>query len=423
MLSEFKHGQAYQHLEKGQHLESLGRMDEAMVEFKRAVEADPSMASAHTALGHHYQRKGLLTKAADEFRSAALLGGDSEAYFNLGRALSDLERYPEAADAFRNCLALDAEDPGARYELSFVDCAQGRYREGLVGFEALAQQFPDDWELELAQANCHIGLQEFAAAEQHLRQALLQAPPSADVSGIREALSASMRHLEFSPRQVLSLKDHFYAEYGMVVLGTAQDDGLNVPLYQSKTIAHRDIGVTLYRLLALMREYDWQLTALVAVDSDSQPIAIALSQLLNVAVRSVDELGADDFALVIMANCSQPELCEVALEHMPGHHISFAFSLRTEPEPVVLTDLVGIACSGTCKLPWQRPRRRPPEVAASCILRAFTAVAEEDNLAQQTEYYALRHRLLRFFDLSSELRTSGPMASPDGLGGPSAPHA
>ena len=408
MLSEFKHGLAYQHLEKGQHLESLGRMDEAMVEFKRAVEADPSMANAHIALGHHYQRKGLLTKATDEFRSAALLSDDSEAYFNLGRALSDLERYPEAAEAFNKCLTLDAEDPSARYELSFVDCAQGRYQEGLAGFQALAKQFPDDWELELAQANCHIGLHDFAAAEQHLRQALSQAPPSADVSGVREALSASLRHLEFPAGQALNLKDHFYAEYGMVMLGTAQDDGLKVPLYQSRTFAYRDVAVTLYRLLAVMREYDWQLTGLVGVDMDAQPIAIALSQLLNVPVLGVDELHEGDFALAVMAHCSQPELCEVALEHMPGHHLSFALSLQTEPEPVVLTDLVGIGCSSTCKLPWQRLRRRPPEVAATCILRALTAVAEEDNLAQQTEYYGLQHRLLRFFDLSAELRTAGP---------------
>ncbi len=412
MLSEFKHGQAYQHLEKGQHLESVGRMDEAMVEFKRAVEADPSMASAHIALGHHYQRKGLLTKAVDEFRSASLLSGDGEAYFNLGRALSDLESYPEAAEAFNKCLELDAEDPSARYELSFVDCAQGRYQEGLVGFQALAKQFPDDWELELAQANCFIGLHDFAAAEKHLRQALSQAPPSADVSGVREALSVSLRHLEFPVGHTLNLKDHFYAEYGMVMLGTAQDDGLNVSLYHSRTFAYRDVGVTLYRLLAVMREYDWHLTALVSVDTDAQPIAFALSQLLNVPVMCVDELHEDDFALAVMAHCSQPEMCEVVLEHLPGHHLSFALSLQTEPEPVVLTDLVGVGCSGTCKLPWQRVRRRPPEVAATCILRALTAVAEEDNLAQQTEYYSVQHRLLRFFDLSTELRGATPTTKP-----------
>ena len=68
MPNEFRHVQAYQHLEKGQSLESQGLLDEAMLEFKRAVEADPRIATARNALGNHYRRKGLLTKAADEYR-------------------------------------------------------------------------------------------------------------------------------------------------------------------------------------------------------------------------------------------------------------------------------------------------------------------------------------------------------------------
>src|SRR5512136_424176 len=117
MPTEFSHIQAYQHIEKGPHLESLGLLDEAMLEFKRAVEADPRIATAHNALGHHYRRKGLLTKAADEFRSAVLLNQDYESCFNLGHVLGELEQYGEAADLYRRCLTLDADDPSARYEL------------------------------------------------------------------------------------------------------------------------------------------------------------------------------------------------------------------------------------------------------------------------------------------------------------------
>jgi len=117
MPSEFKHVQAYQHIEKGQHLESLGLLDEAMLEFKRAVEADPRIAAAHNSLGHHYRRKGLLTKAADEFRSAVLLNQDYESCFNLGRVLTELEQYAAAAELYQRCLTLDTEDPSARYEL------------------------------------------------------------------------------------------------------------------------------------------------------------------------------------------------------------------------------------------------------------------------------------------------------------------
>lgn len=407
-MMEFKHGQAFQHLEKGQHLERLGRMDEAMVEFKRAVEADPSVASAHNALGHHYQRKGLLTKASDEFRIAALLAGDYESYFNLGRALSDLERFPEAEEAFRRSMLAERNDPGARYELAFVECAQGRYAEGLKGFQALATEYPDDWELELAMANCYMGMQDYGCAEGHLRHALLSAPATADASAVREALWVSLRHLEFSAGSAESPKDRLYAEHGIVALGSGRDTGLNVPLYEDHTFTYRDLAVSLCRLLALMREYGWQPTALVGLDKDSQPIAMAASHLLQVPVLRVDELRSSDFALVVMAQCRRPELCEVTLEHMPGQHLSFALAMLPEPAPGSLVDVIGVPCAGPIVLPWERPRRRSARVAAASLLRALAVAPEDDNLAEQMAYYTDKHKLLRFLDMSGELPPPRP---------------
>ena len=409
MMMEFKHGQAFQHLEKGQHLERLGRMDEAMVEFKRAVEADPSVASAHIALGHHYQRKGLITKASDEFRIAALLAGDYESYFNLGRALSELERFPEAEEAFRRCMLTERDDPGARYELAFVECAQGRYADGLAGFQALAKEYPDDWELELAMANCYMGMQDHASAEQHLRHALVNAPATADASAVREALWVSLRHLEFPAGTADSVKDRLYAEHGIVALGSGQDSGLNVPLYEDHAFTYRDIAVSLCRMLALMHEYGWQPTALVGLDKDSQPIAMAVSHLLEVPVLRVDELRSGDFALVVMAQVRQPELCEVTLEHMPGQHLSFSLAMLPDPAPGSVVDLIGAPCTGTIVLPWERPRRRSARVAAASLLRALAIVPEDENLAEQMAYYTEKHKVLRFLDMSGEAPPPRPV--------------
>lgn len=402
MAMEFKHGQAFQHMEKGQHLEQMGRMDEAMLEFKRAVEADPSVAAAHTSLGQHYQRKGLLTKATDEFRSAALLNADYESWFNLGRALSDLEQYEQAADAFRMCLASDAQDPTARYELAFVQCALGMFAEGLQGFQSLANEYPDDWELELAVANCYIGMNDYVAAERTLRQALTNAPTAADKTPVREALWLTLRYLEFPAQSELEVKEHFYAEYGVACLGSGHDHGIGVPVYESYGFTYRDIATTLHRLLLFLREYNWQPTAIVSVNRDAMPMALALAQLLRAPVVPVDELRDDDLVLVVMGANTLPELCEVMLEHMPGQHLSFALALAQNPDPAALTDFCGVACLGECTLPWKRLAKRSPEAAATSILRALAALPDEDNQAQQLNYYVEQHKLLRFFDVPTE---------------------
>lgn len=372
------------------------------MEFKRAIEADPSIAAAHNALGLHYQRKGLLTKAADEFRTAALLSGDYDSCFHLGRTLADLERYAEAEEAFRQCLAVDADAPSARYELAYVRYAQGQFAEALTQFQSLAEEFPEDWELKAAAADCHMGARDYAAAERALREALRTAPASADTFALREALLVARRHLELSPQQPVGFKDLLYTEHGVICLGSGRDDGLDIPVYQEYTFTYSDVAITCRRLLMLISEYPWQFNAVVSVDADSMPLAIALSQLLEVPVLRVEELCEDDFVLVMLAVGIQPELCEVTLEHIPGRMLSFAFALTWQPQEELVNDIVGVPCKGRCTLPWKRLRKRSAVAAATSILRALAVVPEEDSQPQQIAYYRDQHKLLRFCDLSSE---------------------
>jgi tetratricopeptide (TPR) repeat protein len=400
MPSEFKHVQAYQHIEKGQHLESLGLLDEAMLEFKRAVEADPRIAAAHNSLGHHYRRKGLLTKAADEFRSSVLLTQDYESCFNLGRVLTELEQYAEAAELYERCLTLDSEDPSARYELGYALCGQCKFGEALAQFQALVEKYPEDWELRFALADCHTGLKDHAAAERELRRALCSAPSNVDTSAVREALLATWRHQEFPLAQKLSWKDLLYAEYGVMGLGSGHDDGLAIPIYERYDFTFRDVAVTVSRLLHLVREHDWRFTAVASMDAESLPVAIVLSQMLEAPILQVEELQEEDFSLLVLAIGKQPELCDVTFEHVAGRMLSLALALTWPLEQGPITDIVGVQCTGACALPWQH-MRKPTKTAATSLLRALATGPEEENQLQQVMYYVQDHKLLRFFDHSA----------------------
>jgi len=82
--------------------------------------------------------------------------------------------------------------------------------------------------------------------------------------------------------------------------------------------------------------------------------------------------------------------------------LCFALALSWPLEQGPATDIVGVQCSSPCTLPWQRMRKRLSRTAATSLLRALAVVPEEGNQSQQTAYYAQDHKLLRFFDHSSQ---------------------
>ncbi len=402
MLTEFKPVQAYNHIERAQSLERQGRLDEAMLEFKRAVEADPSISAAHNSLGQHYMRKGLLTKAADEFHAAVLLSSDYESHFNLGRALAELEQHSEAATAFSRCLAYVPDDPTARYELACVLCAQGQFIEALAQFELLTEQFPQDWELKQAMAECCIGLTDYTRAARILEQALRTLPTGTRSAELWDSLRLARRYLEFPAQHSLSLKDHIYLHQGIACLGSGRDDGLDIPVYEDHAFTYSDLAVTLSRLAGLLVAAGEQPDAVVCAEEAAIPVAVALATRLAAPVVDIDRVGDDNRVLVVFGIDSTPEMLEVALEHVSGRAQSFCLGVARSYFEQILPDIVGVYWQGRCTLPWQRRPGRSAQAAASSILRALSSVAEEDTWPQQIAYYTQRHRLLRFLDLSED---------------------
>jgi tetratricopeptide (TPR) repeat protein len=66
-----------------------GRVDEAIVDFEKALESDPNYAAAHTSLGSAYHRKGLLKESIDHYqKSVALLPRAASAHNNLAWMLA-----------------------------------------------------------------------------------------------------------------------------------------------------------------------------------------------------------------------------------------------------------------------------------------------------------------------------------------------
>jgi len=85
-----------------------GDLDQAIMEFEKALEGKPSFAEGHHDLGVAYLRQGLYDKAVKRFRRAIQLKPDlASAHFNLALALQVVGNNEEAEVEFKKAKQLD----------------------------------------------------------------------------------------------------------------------------------------------------------------------------------------------------------------------------------------------------------------------------------------------------------------------------
>lgn len=407
MLEEHKRDEGLRHFHRGLALERVNRMSEAVEEYRQAIADYPQLREAHAALGFYYQRAGLLAKAAEKFRAVVNLEGDFLAYFNLGHVLIELQQYEDALEAFHHCFQFQPEDPATHYEVGFIYLSRGEFHRALNHLQLPLRNYPEDWEIHALIGKCHLGLQNYDDALAAFGRALLLVPTLSIQAEILDSMAAVERCREF--RTLHSAKDEMYVEEGIVYLGSAQDNGLDVAEVEDYHFTYPDIGVTLQRLLALYQGSRWNFTAVLVVDKVSRPLAEALSILLQAPLRELAELQADDRALLALSVAHEAELLMLALERTPCETVSFCLGVNWLRHSRVLPDLVGIAAHSACSVPWEAELRRlradgaSPEQIAAClqqatkqILQAIYQAPPEKNLSRQVRYYTRNHRRLSF---------------------------
>jgi tetratricopeptide (TPR) repeat protein len=130
---------ATQHLQRGKELFSEGNLDDAIPEFRQAVNRDPKMYQPHLMLGKALDEKGYKDAAIAEFRRVILLAPDeAEAHFDLASALDEKGDRNGAITEYRTALRLNPNNDMAHVKLG-VDIGRendlvgevNEYREAL----------------------------------------------------------------------------------------------------------------------------------------------------------------------------------------------------------------------------------------------------------------------------------------------------
>ena len=136
--------EAVQRNNLGASLLQQGKLEEAIAEFRKAVELDPKYTAAHLHLGYAYDRKGQVDEAIAQYRRVIELEpGSVIAHTNLGVLYDRKGLYDEAIGEFEHALRIDPANATARTNLENAKRSKGivhereeRFAQAKKGVEA-----------------------------------------------------------------------------------------------------------------------------------------------------------------------------------------------------------------------------------------------------------------------------------------------
>jgi serine/threonine-protein kinase len=156
------------HNNLGLALQNEGKSEEAIAEYRRALDLDPNYAGAHTHLGIALMSQGKMQEAIREFRQA--IDRDPKyapAHNNLGNALAALGKREEAIAAYRRALAANPKDGKAHYNLGLSLLNQRKLDEAIAEFHQALDLDPN---FAMAHNNLGIALFEQGKPEDALAE-------------------------------------------------------------------------------------------------------------------------------------------------------------------------------------------------------------------------------------------------------------
>ncbi len=130
---------------RGYAYRALGKYEEAIKDFTRAIEIDPYYRGAYNNRAYSFQILGDYDRAVSDFtRALKLMPGDVWALNNRGAALGALGRLHEAISDFNAVIKINPRDAGAYINRATANAELGNYSSAIEDFKEAARLAPGD---------------------------------------------------------------------------------------------------------------------------------------------------------------------------------------------------------------------------------------------------------------------------------------
>jgi tetratricopeptide (TPR) repeat protein len=133
------------HNNLGYVLRQKGQVDEAIVQYQKALEIDPGYANAHYNFGNALFQKGRVDEAMEHYQKALEIQPQyAEAHNNLGNVLRQKGRVDEAIIQYQKAVEIEPDFAMAHYNLGMVLAQKGLADEAIAQFKETLRFKPDD---------------------------------------------------------------------------------------------------------------------------------------------------------------------------------------------------------------------------------------------------------------------------------------
>jgi tetratricopeptide (TPR) repeat protein len=169
------------HNDLGVVLATLGRIDEAMLRYQRALSLKPDTALTHINLGAALAAKGRLVDAITHYERALILQpGHAGAHYNLGIALAAQGSTEDAVSHYQRAVAVKPDYADAHNNLGVAFAAQGNSEDAAAHYRKALAANPNHAEAHNNLANIFREQGNFDQAMAHYDQAIAVQPDNAE---------------------------------------------------------------------------------------------------------------------------------------------------------------------------------------------------------------------------------------------------
>jgi len=306
-----------------------GDPDAAARLLQQVVERDRGAFTAWHWLGVACSRMGEHERAIRAFESGLKVGESADLWREYGRALLRSGQGEEGRRALRRAASLGAP-PRVLFEVACSFEAEGRVREALTTLLDYLRQEGDDpegWEhMDALAERVDEGEEVAAFRETHCSRAMR------DWLWSRRALAQGAQGFPVLGDPGLpapNLKPLFHHHMGRVLLGSAGDDGVHVPLLQDARLGVDHLGVTIARLLGTLEALGVRPDTVLALDPASEVLAGLIAEWTEARALGAEQaLTGDEGFLLAVSRCADDYLAwRRAVDLLPADARTFALTV------------------------------------------------------------------------------------------------